>query len=434
MINFDYRTFWDGLQPKHRRGIVLGIVLTIISIIILLIPEGEKNAPTQKRDDVKRSVLTSTNTRDLGIEALSAKARKQEKNAISQQKEIEELKIQLEKLHKRRGETSDAQVELQNLSSKLEQVTQLLEQQGWKIEDIQDGYITPQTGQVTNSNSQMPSASLNQNSDANQQSYSTRPAVDSNEFYFRKPPVETVSGPELTSDGKDPAAFKIARIESKKEEEKSEPQTITLPAGSIMSGTLLNGMDAPAGAKASANPYPAIIRIQKNAILPNLFSSDVRECLVTMSGYGNLSTERVDMRGERMSCITEEGDVIDVELNAYVIGDDGKVGIRGTLVHRTGALLANTLMAGTLAGLGEALSSNPLPTISTSNRQEYQSVNSDGLKYGIGSGFGKGFEKLADYWLELAEQIFPVIEVEAAREVDVALTGSLKLTPRKTKS
>ncbi len=73
------------------------------------------------------------------------------------------------------------------------------------------------------------------------------------------------------------------------------------------------------------------------------------------SGYGDIASERVNLRTEKLSCVLKDGTVIDTKLDAYIAGEDGKSGVRGNLVSKQGALIANALLAGTLGGLGQGL-------------------------------------------------------------------------------
>ena len=49
------------------------------------------------------------------------------------------------------------------------------------------------------------------------------------------------------------------------------------------------------------------------------------------------------------------------------------------------------------------------------------------LQAGLGSGVGKALDRLAQYYITLAEKVFPVIEVDAGRTVDVVITQGLAL-------
>jgi conjugal transfer pilus assembly protein TraB len=73
----------------------------------------------------------------------------------------------------------------------------------------------------------------------------------------------------------------------------AEPRTVStwLPV-SFTRGTLLGGLDAPTGGQAQSNPHPVLIRLSDNAVLPNRFRGEYRECFVIAAGYGDISSER----------------------------------------------------------------------------------------------------------------------------------------------
>jgi conjugal transfer pilus assembly protein TraB len=109
-------------------------------------------------------------------------------------------------------------------------------------------------------------------------------------------------------------------------------------------------------------------------------------------------------------------------LKGYIAGEDGKAGMRGRLVSKQGQALANGLLAGVVSGIGSGLeksstvvSTSPLGAISTPKPgAEYQA--------GIGQGVGRSLDRLSNYYIQLAEKMFPIIEVDAGRVVDVVLT------------
>jgi conjugal transfer pilus assembly protein TraB len=46
---------------------------------------------------------------------------------------------------------------------------------------------------------------------------------------------------------------------------------------------------------------------------------------------------------------------------------------------------------------------------------------------GFGTGVGKALDRLAQYYISLAEKVFPVIEIDAGRTVDVVITQGISL-------
>ena len=211
-----------------------------------------------------------------------------------------------------------------------------------------------------------------------------------------------------------------------------KPAGIYLPAGTVISGVLLNGMDAPTGQEARKEPFPAVVRIQKDAILPNRYRSDIRECFLIVSGYGDLSSERAYLRGETISCIDSRKNFIEGSLNSYAVGDDGKAGIRGRLVSKQGQIIAKSMMAGFLSGLADVFNVDAVPTIntSTSGRVSYEHVYSAGALQGAATrGISSSLERIADFYIKMAEGLYPVIEIDAGRSVDLVVSrgSSLRL-------
>lgn len=200
-----------------------------------------------------------------------------------------------------------------------------------------------------------------------------------------------------------------------------------LPSGAFTRAVLLGGLDAPTGGQAQRNPQPVLLRLADNAILPNQFRARVKECFIVGAGYGDVSSERAYIRTESLSCVTRDGTAVDVPVKGYVAGEDGKAGMRGRLVSKQGQILANALLAGVASGIGHAftqssttLSVSPLGTTSTVDPGKQ-------LEAGLGTGVGKALDRLAQYYISLAEKVFPVIEVDAGRSVDVVLTQGVAL-------
>jgi conjugal transfer pilus assembly protein TraB len=216
-----------------------------------------------------------------------------------------------------------------------------------------------------------------------------------------------------------------------KKNKKDKTAEAWLPSGSFMKAVLLNGLDAPTSGTSQAEPYPVVMMVKDIAILPNRFKMNLSECFIIGAGYGNLSDERAYIRTENLSCITRDGKAIDIALKGHVIGEDGKLGVRGRLVSKQGQQIAMAVFAGTLAGFGSAL--KPQQALSINLNPSSTSagvVNPDVETIFEGAGLEGGstaLNKVADYYLKLAEKIFPVIEVDAGREVEIAILKGQEL-------
>ena len=196
---------------------------------------------------------------------------------------------------------------------------------------------------------------------------------------------------------------------------------------SFTRGTLLGGVDAPTGGQAQSNPHPVLIRLASDSVLPNGFRGQYRECFVIAAGYGDISAERAYLRTESLSCVRHDGQSLEVNIQGSVYGEDGKVGLRGRLVTKQGQMLANALLAGIVSGIGQGVATASAD-ISTSALGTVSHISgSDAYRAGLGAGVGRALDRLAQYYISLAENTFPVIEVDAGREIDVVITKGVRI-------
>jgi conjugal transfer pilus assembly protein TraB len=190
-----------------------------------------------------------------------------------------------------------------------------------------------------------------------------------------------------------------------------------LPASSIITTTLLSGIDAPTGAQANTQPIPVLLRFMDDGRLPNFFNSGVNSCHALGASYGDLASERVYIRLESLTCIKKNGDVIESLLKGYVTGEDGKAGFRGKLVSKQGAILAKSLTAGLFGGLGNTLAQPAMVPSTTTTQNTTELFQSNML-----SGAGQSLNSVAEFYLDRASETYPILEVDAGRIGEVILT------------
>ena len=203
----------------------------------------------------------------------------------------------------------------------------------------------------------------------------------------------------------------------------------TIPPGSFAQGILLSGVDAATSTSASANPEPVLIELTDSGDLSRYFTSTVKGCRVTASSYGVLSKERVMMRLEKLSCIeVQTGEVMVADVDGYVSGEDGKLGLRGTVVDRAGDHVRAAMVGGFLSSFGNFLAgaSNPVTFApNTGLAQVGQTSNADMLKHGGAKGVSGALDKYTEFYIKRAEQLEPIIQVGAGRIVQVVFSKSV---------
>ncbi|MEW6682678.1 MAG: TraB/VirB10 family protein [Nitrospirota bacterium] len=194
-----------------------------------------------------------------------------------------------------------------------------------------------------------------------------------------------------------------------------------LPSGSFVQGILLSGLDAPAGVTASKEPHPVLIKLSDLAVLPNRARLDIKDCFIVGEGYGDLSSERAYVRTTTLSCVKANGQSLDTALKGFVAGEDGKVGLRGRVVSKQGQFLAKALVAGFAEGLSDVFRLSAT-TVSVSPLGSTQSLDPErALEAGALSGTGRALDRLAQHYINMAERLFPVIEIDAGRKAEVVV-------------
>ena len=208
---------------------------------------------------------------------------------------------------------------------------------------------------------------------------------------------------------------------------KKKSRTIYLPPG-FMKARLLTGIDALASRDATSNPEPLIARVQAPAVLPNDVKANLSGCFVIGNATGSLAKERVEVQLVSLSCVDfNERSVVDQPIKGFFVDTDGKKGLSGKVVTRAGAALARSFIAGTISGMSQSVETTFGET-STSALGSVRSFDpADAAKSGIAGGLSKSSEKLTDFYLDLARQAGPVVEVGAAKDVVVVIQEGVTL-------
>jgi conjugal transfer pilus assembly protein TraB len=261
----------------------------------------------------------------------------------------------------------------------------------------------------------------------------------------KKPPSLKLERVEkrMESPGSSIRVFKDETLKEKKEEtekkKKTEEETTWLPSGSFMKVVVLSGIDAPTSGQGQSEPYPVLLGVTDLSVLPNRFKMNLKDCFIIGAGYGNLPDERAYVRTETLSCVRNDGMAIDVALKGHVVGEDGKLGMRGRLVSKQGQKLALALISGLFSSFGYAFRPQSATVLQLTPSGETEQAGlfrygfGDILEAGALGGVGGALNRLSNYYLQMANKVFPIIEIDAGREVEVlVLKGQeLKIAEKK---
>lgn len=446
------KNFWIKLPANRQRQIVISAVCLVLFFILWQFLFGDTYEAREKTEPSTIS-LTSADTERFGMDALERRLSNMDEQIegmkVERQEERENLTEEMESMedsYEQRVEQLQAEVEEERKAR--EQAEKKAQDQADEVETVDDQTIDQAAERVATERSgaeqqpQEDQGSEQKDIWENENRYQSGSGGFSNRNDDQddgppSPEIRSNDGEQKQEGESETKTASMKVIESEtddsesdsgKEEEEGPSQYI--PAGSIISGTLITGLDAPTSQQARGEPHPTLMRVSKDTILPNRYKADMRECFIIISGYGDMSAERAYMRSEALSCITEDGEAMEVGLNSFAVGEDGKAGVRGRLVSREGQMIAQSVMAGGLSAMSEVFSSSPVPTINTesSGQKPFQNaLSGESAQAGAMGGAGDAMERVADYYLEMADQIFPVLEVDAGRSVDLVVNKGTKV-------
>jgi conjugal transfer pilus assembly protein TraB len=199
-----------------------------------------------------------------------------------------------------------------------------------------------------------------------------------------------------------------------------------LPPNSIATARVIVGVDANTNTRGQADPLPVVLRITGAArsvyAKGKLLRTDIIGCMVNGAAQADLSSEKVYVKLQRMTCPQPGGRVAVSEVKGF-IAFGGKTGVRGRVVSRTGNLVGQAMIAGVLGGFGRGFSANAqsaltAPTVNIGGQRSSLSP-SQLAAGGLGEGVASSADMVSKYLIERAEQYQPVVEMPTGLDVEV---------------
>ncbi len=220
------------------------------------------------------------------------------------------------------------------------------------------------------------------------------------------------------------SAAKDAKADNNK---KKAVNKIYLPP-SFMAATLLSGLDAPTSGEGKGSPIPVIIRVQDVAVLPNAVKAQLKGCFIIAEGTGSLSDERGHLRLVSLSCLAKDGKaVVDQKVKGFVVDSDGKIGLGGKVVQKMGSLIARSLIAGILQGLGTGMQ-QATSSVQLSPAGSLTQINPSQVgTYALGAGIATSAGEVSKFYLTMAQSLFPVIEIPGDKAITVVISEGVDL-------
>lgn len=199
-----------------------------------------------------------------------------------------------------------------------------------------------------------------------------------------------------------------------------------LPPNSFATAKVIVGVDAAAGTNSQTDPLPVVLRVTGPARSVyqdgKLLTTKIEGCLVNGAARGELSSEKVYVKLQKMTCPQPGGRVAVSEVKGF-LAFGGKTGIRGHVVSREGGLVSKAFIAGLFGGFGRGFSANTNAVLQgtniTTNGRRAKLGAGDILEGGFGNGAAETGDMVSKYLIERAEQYQPVIEMPTGADVEI---------------
>lgn len=404
---------WEALPPKKRQSLMLvGVVVFIfvLSAGMLALGGGGKTTvgPRSKNSQdstVQSSLLPDENSREIGMSGLASDV---EKTRSDQQKQGEEIRRLKEENNQLRNANANG-----NATGRDAQIMQSLADMRSELDAMKTAG---------------PAAPVQQQSSDEEAPVEEMPAPGYGGIKVirdTKPTGPSPGASDASAEGGTGGGGTAATdaAVNGKTAVSDKRLGMYLPSGSIISGVLLTGLDAPTGKGAMKDPVPVLIRVKKEAILASRYRADVRECFILASGSGDLPSERAYLRAESVSCITRDKQVVDMKMQAYVVDSDGKAGLRGRLVSKQGSVLAKGIIAAFAEGVSKAFAGQDRVDFADNTDINWSQASQSGAVMGASS----SLDRVAKYYLDLADTLHPILEIDAGRPVTLILIKGQEL-------
>lgn len=373
-----------SIQLKKQQQIFLGVIVGVIVLVILgfaflgkkSVKSGEIDKPNFKKHSLASPISSTTNeshwiektqnawkaelakseTFDKNIKSLSDEKDKQSKLISSQKEELSQMKSTL---------------------SEMKQQIVKLQMERKPLPDVALKKFEPQNGLLPRAEDGVPGNSMEMDSGYIQYSAKLNKAI--------KPRIKT------------PNNYVFSNTFAK--------------------AVVLQGADASAGVLSQANPDIMMFQILDDGVMPNKHKSHLKNCFVSASVIGDISSERGKLRTERLSCIHPNGTSIDMQVTGIV--SDSKNGIRGRAVWRDEPMVKKAFWGNFWQSMGNIgkqystdYSTSPLGSIST--------IQASKIPLAAVSSGGAGSAKMyAQYNIKRAEMYHPIIQLPPGTIVDV---------------
>lgn len=193
-------------------------------------------------------------------------------------------------------------------------------------------------------------------------------------------------------------------------------------AGDSVRVKLLAGVNAPT----DNTPYPVVFKLISDVYGPDGSTLPLGEARLVAAAQGSLTDSRVLYRITALNIRLPNGKRKFVDVDGWVVGEDGIRGMEGLLIDPIGKAIVAGGLTGGLAGLGDAVSDSQ-----TTDYDSYygstEVVTGDDTKYAAGQAISGAAREWGDIVRDRVEQLVPHVQVLSGREATAVFAKSITI-------
>lgn len=189
-----------------------------------------------------------------------------------------------------------------------------------------------------------------------------------------------------------------------------EPLRVSVIApGDQVQVQLITGVNAPT----DGTPYPVVFRLVGPIEGPDGSALDIGEARLIAAAQGSEADSRALFRLTQLSIRHPNGRRAVVEVDGWIVGEDGIRGMKGRLIDKLGRLILATAIVSGVSALGERLEDRTEVTVTGQGL----ALDQRDVDFAAASAITDASNRLGTVLLNRYEALVPVVEVLSGREV-----------------
>ncbi|MBN8547976.1 MAG: hypothetical protein J0M12_01535, partial [Deltaproteobacteria bacterium] len=163
-------------------------------------------------------------------------------------------------------------------------------------------------------------------------------------------------------------------------------------------------------------PYPVVFQLVSDVYGPNGSALGLGEARLVAAAQGSLVDSRALFRLTTLSIEFPDGRRKEVDVDGWIVGEDGIRGMAGVTIDPIGKAIGGTVLAGAIQGVGQGFSQAQLTTTTNNINGNQTLLTGDVGTYAAGVGLAGGASMWSSMIKERISMLVPQVQVLSGRE------------------